>query len=132
MIGIDTNVLVRHFIHDDTEQAARADAFFRTLSATNQGYLSLVVMAESYWVMRVVFKIPKQTILDSFDRLLEVEEVAFQSPEIVSFALRACKGKGNAMDFADALIACSCQAGGCSKTVTFDKRAAGFLGVELL
>jgi predicted nucleic-acid-binding protein len=129
MIGIDTNILVHHFVHDNKEQAEKASDFFWSLSIVNQGYLSLVSLVETYWVMNRGYKIPKQVILQHFDELLEAKEIAFQNPEIVNYALEASK---RGADFADALIACSCKAGGCSKTVTFDQQAAKSLGMELL
>lgn len=129
MIGLDTNILVRLATGDDAAQSNKVRHLFSSLSAANQAYVSLVALAESFWVLKVVYKKPADSILEFFDFLLEAEEVAFQSPEVVHSAIMACK---DGADFSDALIACSNRLGGCSKTVTFDKRARASAGMELL
>ncbi|MDR1015129.1 MAG: type II toxin-antitoxin system VapC family toxin [Coriobacteriales bacterium] len=129
MIGIDTNVLVRLATADDDGQTEKARRLYSSLSASDQGYLGLVALAEAYWVLRSVYQKPKAEILTFIDRLTETKEVAIQDAEVVQLALEASAGGA---DFADALIACSCKAKGCSRTVTFDQRAARSLGMELL
>lgn len=55
MIGIDTNVLVRFLMADDARQSQRAIAFMATLSPTEQGFVSLIVVSELVWILRYVF-----------------------------------------------------------------------------
>lgn len=47
MIGIDTNVLLRHLTQDDPEQSARATDFMRGLSREDPGFISLVTLVET-------------------------------------------------------------------------------------
>ena len=47
MIGLDTNVLVRYLAQDDARRAALATRLIeKKLTATEQGCISLVVVAE--------------------------------------------------------------------------------------
>lgn len=129
MIGLDTNVLVRTVVEDDESQTRKARELFSTLTVANQGYVSLITLAELFWVLKRRYKRPTSEIVKFITGLTEAEEIAFQNSEVVHYALEA-SGKG--ADFGDALIACSCKAAGCSKTVTFDQQAAKSLGMELL
>ncbi len=56
MIGLDTNVLVRFLVQDEPRQAARADSLMAQLSPTSPGYLSTVVLVETYWVLRSAYR----------------------------------------------------------------------------
>jgi predicted nucleic-acid-binding protein len=129
MIGLDTNVLIRLVIEDDESQTRRAQQLLSTLTVANQGYVSLIMLAELFWVLKRRYKKSTAEVVKFITDLTKAEEIAFQSAEVVHYALEASK---RGADFGDALIACSCQAGGCAKTVTFDKQAAKSLGMELL
>ena len=53
LIGLDTNVLVRYLAQDDRVQAARAVRLVeRELSQRQPGYISLVVLVETCWVLK--------------------------------------------------------------------------------
>ena len=65
MIGIDTNVLVRFLTQDDPEQSALAsDVFERELSARNPGFIGLVVLAETVWVLQSAYDATSDEVLD--------------------------------------------------------------------
>ena len=52
MIALDTNVLVRYLAQDDARQSAAASRLIeQTLNAANRGFISLVALLETVWVM---------------------------------------------------------------------------------
>jgi predicted nucleic-acid-binding protein len=51
MIGLDTNVLVRYLTQDDAAQAALANEFVDQLTESQPGYLTMNVLAETYWFL---------------------------------------------------------------------------------
>lgn len=130
MIGVDTNVLVRHFTEDDPAQTRIAREFLRSLSPTNPGFVSVLVATELYWVLcRGRSKLPKSAVHDLIDAMLDAPEFEVEDEEAVDRALRAAR---SGADFADALIGDTADLYGCSETVTFDHRAAQSLGWRLL
>lgn len=129
MTGIDTNVLVRFAMQDDPEQSALADGFFAELSAQRQGYVSLVVLVETAWVLRRSYRASRAQVVAVLQGLLEAEEIVVEQPDIVRRALLRCAAGG---DFADAVVAECGLAAGCERTVTFDRGAGEMAGMALL
>ena len=52
MIGLDTNVIVRHLADDDPIQSPIAHTCFENLSPDDPGFISIVTMVEVHWVLR--------------------------------------------------------------------------------
>lgn len=129
MIGLDTNVLVRHLVQDDEQQAAVAGRLLSTLQARDPGFVSLVVMVELYWVLRTSYRLPVDEVLEHLEALLAVRELEFEDGETV---WRAVLKARHGADFADALIADTAELFGCDEVVTFDRRAGRSLGMRLL
>jgi len=131
MIGLDTNVLVRYLVADD---AAQADAVRDLLTAAREAgetaFVSLVVLSETYWVLRSVFGRPRADIVDALDSLLGVDVFQVEEADVVRLALESCrKGKG---DFADYLIGHFHAAHRCRYTATFDRALGGAPGFTVL
>ncbi len=125
MIGIDTNVLVRFLVHDDPEQSARAAAAFGRLTAADPGYLTTVVLAESYWVLGRAYSFAGEEVLSALEDLMAAEEIAVQDPRQAAAAIEAAR---SGADFADALVASACTARGCRSILSFDEGAQQALG----
>ena len=53
MIGLDTNVLVRYIMQDDSKQSAKATKLIESLDADRPGYITMVSVVELYWVLRL-------------------------------------------------------------------------------
>ena len=51
MIGLDTNVVVRHLVHDDPNQSKAATRAFAGLTPGEPGLLTTVVLIETYWAV---------------------------------------------------------------------------------
>lgn len=51
MIGLDTNVLVRYIMQDDTKQSAKATQLIESLTSDEPGFIAMVSVVELYWVL---------------------------------------------------------------------------------
>ncbi len=130
MIGLDTNVLVRYFAQDDPVHFRMAHDLIHSLSAENPGWVSSFTVLEFCWVLTRIYGLKRNQILLILDGLLDSEEIVVEQSDTVRVALRLYR-IGSA-DLPDCLIATSAKAAGCSRTVTFDRRAARDAGMQLL
>jgi predicted nucleic-acid-binding protein len=129
MVGIDTNVLIRYLVNDDNGQHQKASDFFASLSTTNKGYVCLIVFVETIWVLKRVYGLQQEQIVEHLSVLLESSQLSFQNRDILNSVLSSdLKGA----DLADAIINRLSLAVGCSETKTFDKAAAKLDGMTLL
>src|SRR5580704_9833827 len=131
MIGLDTNVLVRYLTQDDPVQSAKATEILeRRLTPKIPGFVSVVAMVETVWVLDRAYGFTNQEIAAAVERLLQVEVLAIENEQQVFTAMVALKqGRGS---FADALIAELAVRAGCTRTLTFDQKAAKLPGFELV
>ena len=131
MIGLDTNVLIRYLTQDDPVQSAKATEILeRRLTPKNPGFVSIVVMVETVWVLDRAYGLTAQEIATAVERLLQVEVLAIEYEQEVFAATVAMKqGRGS---FADALIAELGVRAGCTRTLTFDQKALRLPSFELV
>ena len=129
-IGLDTNVIVRYLTHDEPTQTAAAVRLIDSLSSDSPGFLSLIVIAELFWVLEVSYRFKKNEIEHVLETLLRSKELVVERAEIVLQALR--KFSASQADFADCLIERCGHAAECQCTVTFDRNAAKGAGMKLL
>ena len=131
MIGLDTNILVRYLTQDDPVQSAKAtDILERRLTPNNPGFVSVVVIVETVWVLDRAYGLTAQKIAAAVERLLQVEVLIIEDEQQVFTAMVALK-QGRA-SFADALIAELGARAGCTRTLTFDQKAGRLPGFELV
>lgn len=131
MIGLDTNILIRYLTQDDPVQSATATAILeRRLTSKNPGFVSVVAMVETAWVLDRAYHLPAPQIAAAIERLLQVEVLAIENEQEVFTAMIAMKH--GRRSFADALIAELGARAGCSRTLTFDQNASRLHGFELL
>jgi predicted nucleic-acid-binding protein len=131
MIGLDTNVLIRYLAQDDPAQSRTATELIeRRLSEAELGFVSVVAIAEVAWVLERAYRLGDQEIAAAIEGILQSEVLAVENEQEVFTAMVALKeGRGS---FADALIAALGVKAGCSRTVTFDRRARRLDDFELL
>ncbi len=131
MIGLDTNILIRYLTQDDPKQSAKATEILeRRLTPSNPGFVSVVAMVETVWVLDRAYDFTNQEIATAVERLLQVEVLAIENEQQVFTAMVALKqGRGS---FVDALIAELALRAGCTRTLTFDQKAARLPGFELV
>lgn len=130
MIGIDSNVLVRYLVRDEPVQTAIVDRFLETeLSERQPGYISLVVLAETLWVLKRIYGLAPHDLAGTVRDLLDIGHLQVEQRSAVARALTRMGQRPG--DWVDALILEIAEAAGCERTVTFDRGAAK-LGMTLL
>jgi predicted nucleic-acid-binding protein len=131
VIGLDSNVLVRYVAQDEPRQSARASRLLEDeLTTDRPGFVSLVALAETAWVLESAYAADRATVLRVVRGLLAAANLRVQEPEAV--ALAADDVESTAIDFGDALIARVARSHGCAHTLTFDRRAARQRGFQAL
>ena len=130
MIGLDTNILVRYLTQDDPVQARSATEILeRRLTHDNPGFISIVAMVETVWVLGSAYGFSGARIAAAVERMLQADVLVVESEFEVFTAMTAAKeGRGS---FADAIIAGLGAKANCSCTLTFDEKALRLPGFEL-
>ena len=134
MVGLDSNVIVRYLAQDDPKQSALASRFIeRKLTAAHPGFISLVVLVETCWVLRSLFSVDEDELVSTLQDMLNTAQFHFERRDVVMAAIGQREvSQGRKAGFADLLIAQLAKAAGCTHTVTFDKTAARSAGMRLL
>src|ERR1700751_4700903 len=121
MIRLDTNILVRYLAQDDPVQSAKATEIIeQRLTEENLGFVSVVAMVETVWVLDRAYNLSTQEIAAAVERVLQTAVLLVENEQEVftaMIALKECKGS-----FADAVIAALGSRAGCSCTLTFDRK----------
>jgi len=117
-------------MQDDPVQCAKVYLFLASLSRQEVGFISLVTLIESVWVLGKCYNLPKSDIVRFVQALLDAPELRMESAEAVSQALQ--RFKASTADFADCLIERLGALAGCRETVTFDRDASRFAGMRLI
>lgn len=131
MKALDTNVLVRFLVADDEKQARIVRNLFKQ-AETNQQilFVPLLVTLEMVWVLESVYDIPRDNILDTFQKLLLMPILSFDGQVALQNAIQSAKNGSE--DLPDLLIAHAAVQSGCSSVLTFDKKASDFKFFQLL
>jgi predicted nucleic-acid-binding protein len=130
MIGLDTNVLVRYIAQDDALQSPIASEIFDKFSVENSGFITTVALVEFVWVMQSCYQASKTEVVTILKMLCRTRELKIENADTAIAAItvfEASKG-----DFADCMLERAAHKAGCQYTVTFDKAAAKFGGMQLL
>jgi predicted nucleic-acid-binding protein len=131
MIGLDTNVIVRYLTQDDSIQSPKATKLIeRGLTEANPGFVSVVAMAETAWVLERIYGLTAKELGATIERMLEVDVLVVEREQEVFTAMVAVKEDRGS--FADALIGALGTRMGCSHTVTFDQKALRLAAFEPL
>jgi predicted nucleic-acid-binding protein len=131
MPALDTNVLVRYVVQDNSGQLAAAKRLIDRCVGEGQSlFVPVTVTLELEWVLRASFGYGKDDVLQVLSSLFSAAELAFESERALEVALQLYR-EGTA-DFADCLhIALATEAGE-QPLWTFDKSAAEVVGAQLL
>jgi predicted nucleic-acid-binding protein len=128
MIAIDTNILVRVFIDDEsTTQIKNARQLVRNAKKV---FLSQVVLVETTWVLLRAYKLTKEQVLFILQEIHENAAFILENEEQFNHALTLYKK--NSVDFSDCIILASTQSAAIPSLYTFDAKFAKIEGVKKL
>lgn len=131
MIGIDTNVLVRHLVQDDPLQSRAATKVITTqCTREDPGFINRIVLCELVWVLESAYGYSKETIVNVLDKLLRTTQLKIEDTQSAWTSFRMYQ-QGKA-DFADCLLGATNRVNGCEWTGTFDQDASKLDGFQLL
>ena len=131
MIGIDTNILARHYTQDDPVQSPQATAFLRDRCLEqNPGWISVPVVCELFWVLHKACKHPKAEVLKVMRVMRNTRGLLIENED--AFDAATALYETSSADFPDCLIVARHQKAGVARTYTFDVNAAKLDGCELL
>lgn len=128
MIGLDTNVIVQYLMGDDARQSKQAQALINSLSVSNPGFVSLVVIVELFWVLSYVFQLSKSEVSARLSRIARMSEFKVEKAAVLFRTLHLCDTTN--AEFVDSLIFSLAKQAGCSAIFTFDRKAAKALGMQ--
>ena len=133
MIGLDTNVLARYLAQDDAKQASLATRLIEEeLIPTQQGFISLVVVAEVCWVLISLYGAAMAELVATLEDFLNTPQFCMEKRDVLQAAIGRFKASSiRKVGLADALIAEIAASAGCTATMTFDKAAVRVAGMTL-
>ena len=125
MNALDTNVVIRFLVADDTIQAQKVYDLFKRAEANKEHFrVPLTVVLEMIWVLESAYDIPRKEIIGALHELLSMPILKFESfSALKNFVVTA---RESAFDLSDLLIAHSAESHGCEGVLTFDKKASDF------
>jgi predicted nucleic-acid-binding protein len=128
MIGLDTNVLARYYIEDDSDAQAQRQrlAAQRLIESGRPLMVCKTVLLELEWVMRGYYGFAPTQAASVLRHLLELPHVTVEDRDTVDQALSNFDA---GIDFADALHHASYRA--CSSVASFDDRKFAKRGKKL-
>ncbi|UIE37001.1 PIN domain-containing protein [Leptodesmis sichuanensis] len=118
MKGLHTNVLVRYLTRDDEQQWQRAEQYINaTLAAEETCFISNIVLCELVWVLRSAYRIPREELITTLEKILRTSHFDFEDKAVIWGAFRQFQ-QGKA-DFSDYLISKVNHQAGCTETATW-------------
>ena len=130
MPALDTNILVRYLVADDTKQFQSAMTLIESADEEAPLFLPLSVVVELEWVLRSLYSFDKLIVITTFNQLLGTRELVFQDEDIVEVAISLYTE--NNIDFADCLHIATAHVHDYTPMITFDRKAARVIGAEML
>lgn len=126
MRAVDTNVLIRLTVRDDSRQVAAAEAF-----VSKGAWVSHLVLVETLWVLRSVYGHGSAEIATAVEILLNHRDLIIQDSDVVAAALQHLR-KRPALGFSDCLILEVARKAGHVPLGTFDGDLSKLEGAQKL
>ena len=125
------NVLVRWLCADELSQYTQVKTLFETArSKQNYFFVSITVLLELEWVLRLRYQFDQQKICYAFNALLETKEILFQDESAIEYALFLYKQA--TADFADCIHAAIAVLYKHNPLLSFDIKAARMTDIQLI
>ncbi len=115
MRAVDTNVLVRLIARDDPRQVNAAESF-----VAKGAWVSLLVVAETVWVLDAVYQIRHAEIATAVEMLLAHKDLTIEDSDVVLAALGQFRLKPK-LGFSDCLVLEIARKAGHTPLGTFDR-----------
>jgi predicted nucleic-acid-binding protein len=126
MLAIDTNVLVRLLARDDSAQVLAAEQ-----ASTGGAWISLLVVAETVWVLKSRYGFQPDKIATALELLLRNDSLVVDQADVIEKAIVRLRLHPT-VGFFDCLILEQARAAGCLPLVTFDQNLGRLDGVQVL
>jgi predicted nucleic acid-binding protein len=127
---VDTNVFLRFLTTDEQGQHQKA---VRLFEAARREECRLVtgppVLFELAWTLRAAYKTPKARVIEVLSAVFAMPGMTLMDAALIAEALTLASAAGS--EFADAYVAASSRADGCSGVATFNRKDFARLGIEL-
>jgi predicted nucleic-acid-binding protein len=126
MRAVDTNVVVRLIIRDDSKQVISAESFIE------QGaWVSLIALVEAVWVLASVYEMNSSDQCRALEMLLDHKNLVLQDLEAVASSLELFRASP-ALRFSDCLMIELARKSGHLPLGTFDRNLAKIEGAKKL
>jgi predicted nucleic-acid-binding protein len=126
MHAVDTNVLVRLIVRDDSDQVGAAEVF-----VAKGAWVSHLVLAETVWVLDAVYNRSPAQIANAVERMLNHKELTLQDAPTVALALDHFRSRPS-LGFSDCLVLEIARKSGHLPLGTFDRNLAKLDGTRRL
>jgi predicted nucleic-acid-binding protein len=131
MPSLDTNVVLRYLVEDDSRQTRIAQQYIERHAAAGESlFLATSVILETEWVLRSVYEFTKDDTIEVFVGLLEAREMTFQDEASLERTLHRYREFN--IDFADCLHVATAETFDQLPSTTFARKAGGLDGFEAL
>ena len=117
---LDTSVLVRYLTDDIPDLAAQAE---RIIEHADELYVTPVVLAETAHVLRRLYRVPREAIVDHLLELVQQDNIAVAGLDkgYVMVGLHRCRPSGR-ISIPDALVWATARSAGVRTIYSFDAR----------
>ena len=126
MRAADTNVVVRIITRDTESQAIAADEFIE-----KGAWVSLLVLAETAWVLRDLYELAHEQVILAIDMLLQHETLSIEDADVAAAALDEYRRRPR-LGFSDCLVLEIARKAGHLPLGTFDRDLSKLDGAERL
>jgi predicted nucleic-acid-binding protein len=124
MRAVDTNVLVRLAVRDDSRQVAAAERFVAA-----GAWVSQLVLLEFAWVLTSVYRLGRAEVATAIGILLNHAHLTVEGSDVVAAALQEHR-RAAAVAFSDCLVLEVARKAGHLPLGTFDRDLARLAGAE--
>ena len=115
MRSVDTNILIRLVVRDDSQQVRAAEAF-----VAKGAWISHLVLAETVWVLDSVFALSRDQLGLAVDMLLNHRDLSLQDADVVIAAMAHFRNRST-VGFSDCLVLEIARKAGHLPLATFDR-----------
>ena len=126
MRAIDTNVIVRLIVRDNSRQTAAAESFIE-----HGAWVSVLALAEATWVLTSVYELSSKQLAEAIEMLLNHRDLVLQDTEALAAALELFRAKP-ALGFSDCLMLHLARKAGHLPLGTLDRNLAKVEGTHRL